>query len=68
MDGLLVVIDSRQLRVLVRNRVPNQIQGLERVQILELGMKLCDFVVLGVDLPEGLQLLDAAQIGQAVAR
>ena len=31
-------------------------------------MQLGDFVILGVDLSEGLQLLDAAQIGQAVAR
>ena len=53
--------------MLVDNGVTNQVHRFECVKVLQLRMQLCDFVILSVDFPKGLELLDAAQISKPVA-
>ena len=60
------MLNFRKLRILIDNRVPNQVQRFERVQVLQLGVKLCDIVVLCVDLPDLLELFNAAETRQAI--
>ena len=47
----------RQLRVLIDDRVPDQVQRLQCVQILQLDVQLRDLVVPSIYLTQTLQLL-----------
>ena len=68
MDCTFVVLDARQFGVLIDDRVSNEVQRFESVEILQFCVQLCDFVVCGVDLAQLLQFFDAPQRRQAVAR
>ena len=57
---ILIVIDSSEFRVLINDRVSNQVQRLESVQVLQLDVQLRYLIVLSDNLAQTLQFFDTA--------
>ena len=59
LQRILIILNFRKLRILVDNRIANQVQRFERVQVLQLRVQLRYVIVLSVDLSDLLQFFNA---------